>query len=320
MRRCLTTIAFCIIGWPAFAESYTTFDIADTIVVSTRAMNASETIAGDYRDEANVSHGFVRTVDGTITSFDPADSVETLTKGINSAGWIAGTFKREGDTASHAFLRAPDGTFETFDVPGALTTEVTGVDTRGGVAGTYTDAQNVFRSYLRRTNGRIVKFTPKPWSNGITTAIGQQGAILGYYSSKQHAFLRATDGTFTTFDAPGSAHGTRPLAMNAKGLIAGDVDDVGNQDHGFLRKPDGSFETFDGPDAVQTYISGINLRGVICGTYFDRTNHEHSFTRAPDGTIVVFDLPTAEVTAIDRQGITAGSYFDGKWHGFLRTP
>jgi hypothetical protein len=48
-----------------------------------------------------------------------------------------------------------------------------------------------------------------------------------------HGFLRSRDGTFTTFDPPGSTD-TNPYGINSAGTIVGVV----NQGHGFLRIED----------------------------------------------------------------------------------
>ncbi len=54
------------------------------------------------------------------------------------------------------------------------------------------------------------------------------GAFTGYYidaSNVNHGFLRAPDGTFTTFEAPGAGtgadQGTFPEALNPEGAIEG---------------------------------------------------------------------------------------------------
>ena len=51
-----------------------------------------------------------------------------------------------------------------------------------------------------------------PQQGTLAYAINQAGTIAGYYFDSNpvtHGFLRAPDGSFTTFDAPGGRH--RPL-------------------------------------------------------------------------------------------------------------
>jgi len=52
-----------------------------------------------------------------------------------------------------------------------------------------------------------------------------------------HGFLRTGDGTFTTFDPPGSVD-TYPTGMNAEGVVVGNYSKASGIEHGFLRPPD----------------------------------------------------------------------------------
>jgi hypothetical protein len=58
-----------------------------------------------------------------------------------------------------------------------------------------------------------------------------------YFANNQyHGFLRARNGTFTTFDPKGSTD-TEPRAINPAGEIAGYYTDANFIQHGFLRIP-----------------------------------------------------------------------------------
>lgn len=66
-------------------------------------------------------------------------------------------------------------------------------------------------------------------------AINPSGAITGFYASDSvHGFLRAADGTITTFDPPGSTF-TFAAAINPKGEVAGAFIDASGVVHGFVR-------------------------------------------------------------------------------------
>src|SRR5262249_4569341 len=145
-------------------------------------------------------------------------------------------------TGCHGFLRVRDGSFTTFDPPGTI-------------------------------EPNLPAFVPP---GGINPA----GAITGYYSdllfAPLHGFLRAPDGTFTTFDAPAPVNGTLPQSINPAGAIAGSYFDANTVAHGFLRPPDGTFIAFDVPGAGTglfqgTYPSGLNPSGAITGYYCDAT-------------------------------------------------
>ena len=70
----------------------------------------------------------------------------------------------------------------------------------------------------------------------LPQAITPAGAITGFYfdaNFTDHGFLRAPDGSFTTFDPAGSL-GTAPFSINPAGAIAGSYIDASNVNHGFL--------------------------------------------------------------------------------------
>jgi hypothetical protein len=106
--------------------------------------------------------------------------------------------------------------------------------------------------------------------------------VTGYYieaSNIIHGFVRAADGTITTFDA--GPYGTIPRSINPRGEIAGyTYASNSSLTHGFVRAADGIITTFDaGPNG--TIPASINPRGEITGSYADATNVAHGFVREP---------------------------------------
>ena len=109
---------------PGESYSYSTTGIA---------INTAGVIAGRYSDSSGVSHGLVRSANGTLTTFDPPNVattnpsttkavynayVGTLPTSIDTAGDIAGTYT-DTTGARHGFLRTANGAITTFDAPGA---------------------------------------------------------------------------------------------------------------------------------------------------------------------------------------------------------
>ncbi len=168
-------------------------------------------------------------------------------------------------------------------------------------------------------------------------------AITGAYidsSNVYHGFLRAPDGTITTFDAPGAGagQGTAGDAINPKGVIVGAYYDSSNVMHGFRRHPDGTFAPpIDVKGAGTGYHQGtatqnINPAGTIAGYYLDSSNAYHTFLLYPNGKIKV-DVPGAgkggdQGTGIEYpEGINSvgkitGEYIDSSnvGHGYIRSP
>jgi len=83
------------------------------------------------------------------------------------------------------------------------------------------------------------------------------GGVIGYYIDDMgfafHGFLRAPDGTITTFDAPGAGTsyplGTFAESINTVGAITGFYQDGSSVYHGYLRAPGGTLTSFDAPGA-----------------------------------------------------------------------
>src|SRR4029077_2279236 len=128
-------------------------------------------------------------------------------------------------------------------------------------------------------------------------SINPAGAITGRSrdaSSVHHGYLRAPNGTFTTFDAPGvgtgPGQGTYALNINPVAAISGYYLDASNVAHGFVRAPNGTITTFDAPGAGTgpgqgTFVASVdclNEAGATVGYYLDASNVYHGFVRARD--------------------------------------
>jgi hypothetical protein len=182
-------------------------------------INLEGAIAGTYIDASNVSHGFVRALDGKITSFDAPGAGTaagtpncgffngacqgTYVSGISLAGAVTG-WDNDADFFAHGFARSRHGTITTFDAPGAN--------------------------------------HPGQYSGTQPEGINAEGWIVGNYNTDyfDHGFLRAPDGSITVFDAPGAVNtgpytGTQPGVSNSGGEITGLYTDATGVAHGFLR-------------------------------------------------------------------------------------
>jgi hypothetical protein len=269
---------------------FITFDPPGSTFTQPSGITPAGVITGYYTDGSGVTHGFLRTLAGAITTFDPPGSKFTQPTAINPAGTIVGSFCPDTACSSLVgFVRRRDGTFTTFGPPGDFI-----------FAGIYNQ-------------------------DGPPPDINPAGLVAGTYavfipSFTEHGFLRTPDGTFTTFDPPGSLF-TEVLAMNQAGALTGDYCDA-VACHGFLRAPDNTVTTFDPPGTTQgTTPKAINPAGAITGA----NSQVGAFVRNPDGTFALFGVPGAAFTvpdSINPAGAVTGSYFvsTGGPHGFLRAP
>ena len=100
-------------------------------------------------------------------------------------------------------------------------------------------------------------------------------------------FLRALDGTFTTFDVAqagtASFQGTIPCCGNPSGVTVGQYLDSNFVSHGFERAADGTIITFDAPGAASGGTSPISITpsGAAMGSYPDSNFVFHGFVRTP---------------------------------------
>jgi hypothetical protein len=250
---------------------------------------------------------------------------------------------------------APSGS----TVYGSISTQAYGINPAGVITGSYFDG-NSFHGFLRTPGGSFTTFDPGPIPNpplaSITItfpqAINPAGEITGTYTDANgsHIFLRAQNGTITTFDPPvppappggtvtgpsfGQPYKNPLMGINPAGVFTGwynvsVTDSMGNSTgftHSFVRAGK-TITTFD-QGSQYTTASGINPAGVITGSYAG-TDGFHGFLRTPDGTISPpFDPPNSTSTfptAINPAGEITGNYsgtdssgFQTSF-GFLRIP
>jgi uncharacterized membrane protein len=173
-------------------------------------------------------------------------------------------------------------------------------------------------------------------------------------------FVRAPDGTITTFVAPDKCV-TWPTGINSAGVVTGYVSKDNDNSRTFLRSTDGSITTIKlkGPYAeglainksgaitgyeygagfvrdaqgninyfyvgAATQGTGINDKGDVAGTYFDNDAY-HAFFRRTDGKIFTFDgtegAPNTYAYGINQSRQIVGTYWDSNdvFHGFIRNP
>jgi hypothetical protein len=267
-------------------------------------------VTGFSFDVNGVAHGFVRFPDGKFTSLDAPDAGTmpdsgqgTFAFGITDAGTVVGS-SVDANGVAHGFVRAPDGTFTTFNAP---------------LAGSMPNSN--------------------PLEGTFALAINPAGASSGVYvdaNGMSHGFVRASDGTITSFDPSGSVFTNGATeGINPAGVISGAYTDSNGVSHGFVRAPDGTITSFDAPGAGTSPGQGsgatmINPRGTTPGLTIDANNVNHGFLRFSNGTFTTFDVPGAgtgpgqgtSANASNIANITTGNFIDASdvQHGFVRTP
>ena len=285
------------------------------------SINDAGVITGFYYDVNGVSHGFVRSPEGSFTTFevtfDGVPSSSTTPIALNLEGAVVG-YASDQNGLFHGFLRRPNGTFVTWIGPGGCTTSnaagcygtgAFSINLFGTIAGSYEDNSGNFVGHglIRRPQGKLIPFNAPgagtgPYQGtgcpGCSVPLNQFGAVAGYYIDAkyvEHGYLRSPWGEITTFDAPPGAGSQGfncfsdcSLGLNDWGAITGSYVDASGTSHGFLRSPDGHIAPFDAPGADTTpgdfngtFPISINDWGAVAGYYIDKQNVMHGFLLLP---------------------------------------
>jgi uncharacterized membrane protein len=293
------------------------------------AINGVGAVTGIYFDANYVTHGFLRSPQGTFTLFDVPQAAPgtTYPVSINEVGSIVGNYQ-DMSGIGHGFLRTPQGTYTSIDVPGTTSTGVTAINSQGVIIGGYADTANVSHGFVRDVRGTISSFDP-PGSTGTSvTGINGQGAIIGCYWNNdfQYGFVRDPQGGFISIDVAGN--GTCATSINAEGTVVGTyyTSDSPSQLHEFLRNPLGIIAKFDAPDESYWFTAVINGTDTSCGTYVQDYNFARlAYVRKGKEMWTSVVVPGSIDTwayGISAVGVITGYFIDsnGIPHSYLRAP
>ena len=170
-----------------------------------------------------------KVVGGDVNHFPPLDRHHLVGLGLclSIVSWNASVSLADSSGCNNQTLKGKAGTFTTFDPPGSADTFPLGINPAGAITGWYIDASG-YHSFLRARDGTLTTIDVPGAAGTQALAINPAGAIVGGYSDG--GFLRAPDGTFTTFE------GT-PTSINPAGTMTGFYTDASSTVHGVLRIP-----------------------------------------------------------------------------------
>jgi len=291
-----------------------------TLVIGINSLGSITGEAYSVSGFSNSPVGFVGAANGAITTFaapvpgQPApDNYNTIGIAINTAGIIAGRYSVYSNSTgllSHGFIRAANGTINTFDPANVTNSSLgsntysnyigtlpTSIDTAGDIAGTYTDINGARHSFVRLANGVITSFDPPgtdsspcPFTGNTVvicgsgaSAINDAGEIVGVYIDTNnigHGFLRAANGSITSFDAPGagtgSYQGTAAFAINAAGTIAGIYLDANSVLHGFVGNapPTATTTTLTSSQSASVFNEPASFTATVSSSFGTPANGE----------------------------------------------
>ena len=262
----------------------------------------------------------------------------TSPSSINDSLTVTGTYSTQAGFTG-GFVRTAFGQITTFDVGQAYTGQLH-INAAGEIAGIYQDVSGMSRGFIRSVDGTITKFNPGGDAGStVVTDINKGGTVVGIYlptdtDPPSYAYLRAPDGTITTFTIPGGTS-VYPWSINDLGEVTGNYYyDNDTQVGGFVRSPGGMITTFAYSDGVVPLA--INLAGTTTGWYGPPVGDFAGFVRQPSGTITPFSMPQTGAIdtlflGINDAGFVTGSYTvvangspvqgPGEYmYGFVRSP
>ncbi len=160
------------------------------------------------------------------------------------------------------------------------------------------------------------------------STINSLGVVAGVYSTSTAGvaigFVRATDGTITTFNPPNSMY-IWAAVIEDSGEILGSFQDTNGFSHGYIRNTEGGIQVYDinGSQSFTT-VYAANHDAVVAGTYYNGTNQYGFIMNSVSGpaSAASFSIPGATELAcwgINDQNQVAGDYEDssGVFHGFI---
>jgi hypothetical protein len=167
------------------------FDIGRAANTHGYAMNGSREVTGEYIDTNSVPHGFLRTVEGSVTKFNIPNVKDPLSlqpSGINASGQITGFYVSSLDYSSHGFVRGTDGTITVLSLGSGNQTAALGINAGGEIVGIYDN-----HGFLCTLDGQVTTLDFPGADDTSALSINKKGNVTGYYYSSIdgifHGFL-----------------------------------------------------------------------------------------------------------------------------------
>src|ERR1043166_2623663 len=206
-----------------------------------------------------------------------------------------------------------------FAIPNSVDILPININSSGDVAGWYEDADYAAHCFIWSPAVGVTSFDIPYGPRCEAVGIDDNGLAYGTYQAgrRQAGFVRAPDGTITTFRGPKGERSIQPQSNSLNGFVAGDV--AGGKPlifEGFVRDPQGHVEIF-GPDGTIAWC--VNDSGATAGNWGQ--NVGEAFLRQPDGTIVTFSVNSYETypSHLNDKGQVVGFFYPpNEGDGFIR--
>ena len=236
--------------------------------------------AGNTRGSAEEKAVGFTLIDGVFSTYGVPDSLTIGFYGLNNAGQTVGFFQDVNEVSHGVVLQ--DDELTQYDFPGAAETEIFGVSEAGQLIGDVFDEDGVIHGFVGDEQfdvpGAMTTYADD--MNAAGTLVGSYVDTDGVY----HGYMRGADGSFITFDFPGTPSNLEYLFVNAisdAGVIlfrAKEVDDV---ERSYILRPNGEPAELRVPGSAITVARDIDTEGGIVGYYDTMDGSRHGFIAKP---------------------------------------
>lgn len=227
-------------GFVQSGTNLTTFNVTGTTATFPGGIDNFGRVAGFYRNATNaeIQHGFIRDLDGTITTIDGPGQTFTYAWRINDAGQVNG-YWFEDPFFITSFRRAPNGVLTTNVFAGSpMGTVARGLNDAGDMAGWKWTADFTLEGVVF-AGGATNVFAVPGWDNTLPADINNSGDIAGTVNinfERTAGFFRAADGRIVTFVPPGAVSAIEVFGLNDHREVVGEFRDASGL-HGFVARP-----------------------------------------------------------------------------------
>ena len=214
-------------------------------------------VGGTYTANQNSEKGFTRLSGGSMKTFAPSGTLYTVLNKRTSSGTSVGETGTNGTgtfpiSGNHGLILTSTS-FAKFDYPGAGATTLTGINKSNTVVGTALDTSTGGDFGFRHSNGTNTKIMFPHSVQTTTTAINDNGVIVGGYE-------------LSSFENPWSGYILQNGTFRSLSFIPADINNAGVMVAGnFIRYTNGTAKTVAVPSSNQTMVNGINDLGTITG-------------------------------------------------------
>jgi hypothetical protein len=143
-----------LVGFINVGGNVTSFRVDGAFFTIPTGVNNGGEVVGYYTNSHEFNtHGFYRSVDGTLTfPLDYPNARSTTLYGINDSGTVIGTWEDLSGLSgfNHGLILQFPDLFTSFDVPGATNTYGRGVNNEGEIVGSYIDSSGDGHGFVGR--------------------------------------------------------------------------------------------------------------------------------------------------------------------------